>query len=78
MEDPVQLPSSKAILDRSTIQSHLLSDAHDPFNRMPLKIEDVIPQDDLRKEIQSWKAERLAQKLAERRAEQAGEPMDTS
>jgi ubiquitin conjugation factor E4 B len=78
MEDPVQLPSSKTILDRSTIQSHLLSDAHDPFNRVPLKIEDVIPQDDLRNEIQAWKAQILAQKLAERNAEQSGEPMDTS
>ncbi len=43
MKDPVTLPSSKAILDRSTIKSHLLSDASDPFNRAPLKIEDVIP-----------------------------------
>lgn len=78
MEDPVMLPSSKTVLDRSTIQSHLLSDAHDPFNRVPLKIEDVIPQDDLRNEIQAWKARTLAQKLAERKAEQSGEPMDTS
>jgi len=43
MEDPVMLPVSKIILDRSTIRSHLLSDPHDPFNRVPLKIEDVIP-----------------------------------
>lgn len=78
MEDPVMLPSSKTVLDRSTIQSHLLSDAHDPFNRVPLKIEDVIPQDDLRKEIQAWKAKVLSEKLAQRKAEQAGEPMDTS
>lgn len=43
MRDPVMLPSSKAILDRSTIKSHLLSDSKDPFNRSPLTIEDVIP-----------------------------------
>lgn len=43
MEDPVRLPVSKIVIDRSTIRSHLLSDPHDPFNRMPLKIEDVIP-----------------------------------
>jgi len=43
MKNPVQLPSSKAIVDLSTIKSHLLSDANDPFNRVPLKIEDVIP-----------------------------------
>lgn len=43
MHDPVLLPSSRTIVDRSTIKSHLLSDATDPFNRMPLKIEDVVP-----------------------------------
>lgn len=42
MEDPVILPTSKTTLDRSTIRSHLLSDPNDPFNRVPLKIEDVV------------------------------------
>ena len=43
MEEPVILPLSKNVVDKSTIRSHLLSDPHDPFNRSPLKIEDVIP-----------------------------------
>ena len=43
MRDPVILPSSRAVVDRSTIKSHLLSDAKDPFNRVPLTIEDVTP-----------------------------------
>jgi ubiquitin conjugation factor E4 B len=43
MRDPVILPTSKAIIDRSTIKSHLLSDTKDPFNRAPLTIEEVIP-----------------------------------
>lgn len=43
MKDPVILPTSKISIDRSTIRSHLLSDPNDPFNRAPLKIEDVIP-----------------------------------
>ncbi|KAM0795096.1 ubiquitin elongating factor core-domain-containing protein [Usnea florida] len=43
MEDPVILPTSKTTIDRSTIRSHLLSDPNDPFNRAPLKIEDVVP-----------------------------------
>lgn len=43
MEDPVILPTSKVSVDLSTIKSHLLSDPSDPFNRSPLKIEDVIP-----------------------------------
>ena len=42
MEDPVILPTSKTSIDRSTIRSHLLSDPNDPFNRAPLKIEDVV------------------------------------
>lgn len=42
MEDPVLLPTSNISIDRSTIKSHLLSDTTDPFNRMPLKIGDVI------------------------------------
>lgn len=43
MTDPVILPTSRTTIDRSTIRSHLLSDPNDPFNRSPLKIEDVIP-----------------------------------
>jgi len=43
MKDPVRLPSSGAIVDRATIKSHLLSDSKDPFNRLPLTIDDVIP-----------------------------------
>lgn len=45
MKDPVTLPSSRAVVDRATIKSHLLSDSKDPFNRAPLKIEDVIPSE---------------------------------
>lgn len=85
MEDPVLLPNSRIIVDMSTIKSHLLSDPTDPFNRMPLKIEDVIPQDELRAEIQAWKAQRLAEKRgggsAQAEAEappQDGETMDLS
>ena len=43
MQDPVILPTSRTIIDRSTIRSHLLSDPNDPFNRVPLQIEDVKP-----------------------------------
>lgn len=78
MEDPVTLPISKQIVDRSTIQSHLLSDPHDPFNRTPLKIEDVVPNQKLQEEIQQWKANLLAQKMAERKKESGGDAMDTS
>ncbi|KNZ58553.1 hypothetical protein VP01_1908g1 [Puccinia sorghi] len=43
MKDPVILPTSKTTVDLSTIKQHFLSDATDPFNRMPLKIEEVVP-----------------------------------
>jgi ubiquitin conjugation factor E4 B len=57
MDDPVILPISRQTVDRSTIMSHLLSDPHDPFNRTPLKIEDVIPNVELRAQIDAFKAE---------------------
>lgn len=74
MTDPVILPTSKNTVDRSTIRSHLLSVPHDPFNRMPLKIEDVIPNTELKAQIDAWKAE----KKAERKAARDVEKMDTS
>lgn len=60
MEDPVILPMSKITVDRSTIRSHLLNDPKDPFNRQPLKIEDVIPNTKLLEKIKTWKEERKA------------------
>jgi len=58
MRDPVILPTSRAVIDRSTIKSHLLSDAKDPFNRMPLAIEEVIPDLELKERIESFLTER--------------------
>ncbi|KAK9356525.1 ubiquitin elongating factor core-domain-containing protein [Lipomyces doorenjongii] len=55
MEDPVILPGSRVSIDRATIKSHLLSDATDPFNRMPLKLEDVIPNTELKKQIEEFR-----------------------
>ncbi|KAB2574939.1 putative ubiquitin conjugation factor e4 protein [Lasiodiplodia theobromae] len=78
MKDPVILPQSKMTIDRAVIQSHLLSDPHDPFNRAPLKIEDVIPNTELKQKIESFKAEKKAAKQAERAQASGGEPMDMS
>jgi len=58
MEEPVILPTSKVSVDLSTIKSHLLSDPTDPFNRSPLKIEDVIPNDKLKAEIAAFRKEK--------------------
>lgn len=60
MENPVILPSSQVTMDMSTIKAHLLSDPIDPFNRMPLKIEDVVPNQELYDRIQQFKQERKA------------------
>ena len=59
MEDPVKLPTSGVSIDRSTIRSHLLSDPNDPFNRAPLRIEDVTPDEELMARIAAWKRERM-------------------
>lgn len=56
MEDPVVLPGSKVTIDRLTIKAHLLSDPTDPFNRMPLKLEDVAEDQEMRAKIAQWKA----------------------
>ncbi|KAI8994147.1 ubiquitin conjugation factor E4 [Trametes punicea] len=58
MRDPVTLPSSRVVVDRSTIKSHLLSDTKDPFNRMPLSMEAVIPNVELKQRIDAFLAER--------------------
>ena len=55
MNDPVILPTSKVTIDRSTIKAHLLSDSTDPFNRSPLKLEDVIPNEELKRRIAEFK-----------------------
>ena len=64
MEDPVILPTSKTVMDRSTIRGHLLSDPSDPYNRAPLKIEDVVADTALKERIEAWKAEKRAARRA--------------
>lgn len=65
MENPVTLPSSKVNIDLSTIKSHLLSDSKDPFNRVPLKIEQVVPNADLKRRIEEFKQSRKRAKVEE-------------
>ncbi|KAL0082191.1 ubiquitin elongating factor core-domain-containing protein [Phycomyces blakesleeanus] len=57
MEDPVVLPTSGVIVDRSTIRAHLLGDTRDPFNRTPLSMDMVQPATELKEQIQRWKEE---------------------
>jgi len=56
MEDPVRLPTSNTIMDRSSITRHLLSDEIDPLNRNKLTIDMLEPAHDLKERILQWKA----------------------
>ncbi|KAF0298144.1 Ubiquitin conjugation factor E4 A [Amphibalanus amphitrite] len=64
MADPVRLPTSGIICDRSTIARHLLSDQSDPFNRKPLTMEQVEPAAELKAEIEEWRRQKLAERSA--------------
>ncbi|XP_063063515.1 ubiquitin conjugation factor E4 A [Engraulis encrasicolus] len=57
MLDPVVLPSSNITVDRSTIARHLLSDQTDPFNRSPLTMDQIRPNEELKQQILQWLAE---------------------
>ena len=54
MEDPVILPHSKINIDRNTIITYLLTNPTDPFNRTPLKVEDLIPNNELKEKIMNY------------------------
>lgn len=61
MVDPVILPTSNNVVDRATIQQHLLNDPTDPFNRKPLSIDDVVPAEELKQKMKAWlDAKRMA------------------
>ena len=44
MKDPVMLPNSKMILDRSTIERLLMEKLVDPYDRTPLSKDQLIPR----------------------------------
>ncbi|GAA5985530.1 hypothetical protein JCM10908_007012 [Rhodotorula pacifica] len=71
MRDPVILPSSHTIVDRSTIKQHYLSDPTDPFNRQPLKWEDIVDATEMREQIQKFLAERKSRHAEAALASQA-------
>merc|ERR1712004_810889 len=57
MTDPVVLPSGK-VVDRTSIAKHLLTNPTDPFNREPMTIGDVKPDENLKKRILEWTVEK--------------------
>ncbi|WVF71299.1 hypothetical protein IAT40_006102 [Kwoniella sp. CBS 6097] len=64
MKDPVILPVSRVVIDRGTIRTVLLSKEVDPFNNVPLKYEDCIPDTELKAKIDAWVAEGQTQQAA--------------
>lgn len=78
MLDPVILPTSRTTVDRSTIRSHLLSDPHDPFNRAPLSIDDVVDDIELREKINAWREEAKAKAKSARLGGSSADKMDTT
>jgi ubiquitin conjugation factor E4 B len=65
MTDPVKLPKSQVILDRKTIETHLLSDQTYPFNREPLTKEMLIPCPLLKAKIEEYMRNKKNEKLKE-------------
>uniref|UniRef100_A0A6Q2YB45 Ubiquitin conjugation factor E4 A n=1 Tax=Esox lucius TaxID=8010 RepID=A0A6Q2YB45_ESOLU len=63
MLDPVLLPSSNVTVDRSTIARHLLSDQTDPFNRSPLTMDQIRPNEELKQKILQWLAQHKQERL---------------
>ena len=67
MTDPVILPTSDTIVDRSTITQHLLNDPHDPFNRMDLTMDMVKPAIELKEKMDKWLADKRASIAAKKK-----------
>eukprot|EP00877_Chromochloris_zofingiensis_P001483 jgi/Chrzof1/11335/Cz05g32260.t1 len=55
MEDPVLLPASRVVVDRTTITRHIMSSSTDPFSRSPLTLKEVVSETELRQRIMDWK-----------------------
>ncbi|RDD45100.1 Ubiquitin conjugation factor E4 A [Trichoplax sp. H2] len=54
MVNPVILPTSGKIMDKATITRHLFSSQSDPFNRLPLQLDDLVPHQELKERIEQW------------------------
>jgi ubiquitin conjugation factor E4 B len=54
MREPVLLKTCGKICDKTTMKRILLNDEHDPFNRAPLKISDLVDDEVLKERIERW------------------------
>merc|ERR1711933_172010 len=66
MSDPVTWKNkngqdtNKYVMDRKVIERHLMNNPNNPFNREPLTKEDLIPDTELKQEIDEWIQQTLA------------------
>ena len=65
MKDPVLLPSSHTVVDRTTILKHLLVDSTDPFNRSDLNKDMLVPQAELKNKIETFFNQKRKEKSEE-------------
>ena len=72
MTDPVRLPRSKQVVDRVTIQRHLMNSRTDPFNRSELKEEELLEEPQLKEEIDTWMREKKEEWLEGLRKKEEG------
>lgn len=78
MVDPVTLPTSNTSIDRAVIWRHLLSDQRDPFTNLPLSMEMITPNTELKTRIEEWKQNNLQQKSKDSAEKSKSTPPDTS
>ena len=58
MSDPILLPSGN-VVDRATIERHILNQKNDPYSRQPLSIEELEPIPELKEKIERWRESRI-------------------
>jgi len=66
IKDPVKLPTSGYVMDRGSIEQHLLNYSTDPFNRQPLSAEQLEPLPEMKERIERWVEEQRAVKRTEK------------
>ena len=59
--DPVKLPSG-TIVDRTSIQQHLVDHTFDPFNRAEMTMDQVVPIPELKSRVDAYIASKKAKK----------------
>ena len=61
MDEPMKLPSG-FYMDKKNLEKALLSKPLDPFTQVPLKLEDCVLDEDLKKQIDEYKAKKRSAK----------------